>query len=54
MTAQETIQAYIDRFGGFPYFMMMGMGDEKIAEVLGKALKEGKPIEIEPEDGVVY
>lgn len=52
MTREEAIAAYTEKFGGFPYFLMMGASDEAVIAAVEKALKSGK--EIEPEKGMVY
>lgn len=30
MTREEAIEAYTEKFGGFPYFLMMGASDTAI------------------------
>lgn len=52
MTREEAIKAYEDKFGGFPYFLMMGVLDEILVREVEKALESGE--EIEPEEGAVY
>ena len=52
MTREEAIEAYAKKFGGFPYFLMMGASDEAVIEAVKKALKSGK--EIKPEEGMIY
>jgi hypothetical protein len=52
MTREETIEAYTKKFGGFPYFLMMGASDETLVREVEKALESGE--EIEPEEGAVY
>ena len=52
MTREEAIKAYEDKFGGFPYFLMMGTSDEMLVREVEKALESGE--EIEPEEGAVY
>ena len=52
MIREEAIAAYTEKFGGFPYFLMMGASDEAVIKAVKKALKSGK--EIEPEEGRVY
>ena len=47
MTAQEAINAYTNKFGGFPYFLFLGAPDEKIVEAVKIALKTGKEIKAE-------
>ena len=50
MTIEEVKQAYIDKFGGYPAFLLMGAADEEIIAQLSKCLKEGKELEPESED----
>ena len=52
MTREEAIEAYEDKFGGFPYFLMMGVSDEVVVAAVEKSLRTGE--EIEPEEDVVY
>ena len=52
MTREEAIKAYEDKFGGFPYFLMMGTPDEVIIAAVEKSLRTGE--EIEPEEDVIY
>ena len=44
--------AYTDRFGGFPWFLFMGAGDEAVVEAVVRALRTGEPVRAE--DGRVY
>lgn len=44
MTREEAIEKYVDRFGGFPYFLFMGASDENVTEAVERALMEGNPI----------
>ena len=46
MSAEEIIEQYIEKFGGFPSFMMMGKTDEEIVQILGECLRTGKPLEV--------
>lgn len=52
MTAQEAIDKYTKKFGGWPGFLMMGASDERIVEVVKEALRTGE--EISPGEGLVY
>lgn len=52
MTYEEAVKAYTDKWGGIPYFLMMGMPEEKAAEILEQALTLGE--EIKPVEGRVY
>ena len=50
---EEAIKAYEDKFGGFPYFLMMGVPDEVVVAAVEKSLKTGEKIKPEEED-VIY
>lgn len=52
MTRQEAIDAYTERFGGFPHYLFMTAPDEYVIWEVRRALRRGK--EIEPRDGSVY
>ena len=49
MTAQEAIDAYTQKFGGWPYFLFMAASDSVIIKAAQDALQTGKPIQA-PED----
>ena len=51
-TEEDAINAYTERFGGFPYFLFMGEEEDVIIDAVVKALETDR--EIEAEDGVVY
>lgn len=51
-TEDDAINAYTDRFGGFPYFLFMGAEEDVIIDAVVKALETDR--EIEAEDGVIY
>ena len=51
-TEEDAINAYTERFGGFPYFIFMGAEEDVIIDAVVKALETDR--EIEAEDGVVY
>ena len=51
-TDEDAINAYTERFGGFPYFLFMGAEEDVIIDAVVKALETDR--EIEAEDGVVY
>ena len=51
-TEEDAINAYVERFGGFPYFLFMGSEEDVIIDAVVKALETDR--EIEAEDGVVY
>jgi len=50
MDFKKAKENYIKKFGGFPYFLMMGMEDEEAAKLMEKAVEEGKEIQIESEN----
>ena len=52
MTREEAIKAYGDKFGGFPYFLMMGVPDEVVLAAVEKSLRTGEGIK--PEEDAVY
>ena len=51
-TEEDAINAYVERFVGFPYFLFMGAEEDVIIDAVVKALETDR--EIEAEDGVVY
>ena len=51
-TEDDAINAYSERFGGFPYYLFMGADGEYIISEVVKALELDR--EIEPEEGVIY
>ncbi len=51
-TEDDAINAYVERFGGFPYFLFMGADGDYIISEIVKALELGR--EIEAEYGVIY
>lgn len=51
-TEEDAINAYAERFGGFPYYLFMGADDDVIIDAVVKALETDR--EIEAEDGVIY
>ncbi len=54
MTKGEAIQAYMDRFGGFPFMSAQGFPDEDIVMMIEKALETGKEIAFEFMDDCDY
>ena len=52
MSYKEAIELYTNKFGGFPYFLCMGMSDSDVVEAINKSISSGE--EIGPEEGVVY
>ena len=51
-TEDDAINAYTERFGGFPYYLFMGSEEDVIIDAVVKALETDR--EIEAEEGVVY
>ena len=51
-TENDAINAYVERFGGFPYFLFMGGEEDVIIDAVVKALETDR--EIEAEEGVIY
>ena len=51
-TVDEAIDAYIDRYGGYPAYLLMGADDEYIIDKVIVALETGR--EIKGEEGLVY
>ena len=51
-TEEDAINAYVERFGGFPYYLFMGAEEDYIISEVVKALETDR--EIEAEDGVMY
>ena len=51
-TEEDAINAYTERFGGFPYFLFMGAEEDVIIDAVVKALETDR--EIDAEDGVIY
>ena len=51
-TEDDAINAYTERFGGFPYYLFMGAEEDYIISEVVKALETDR--EIEAEEGVVY
>lgn len=45
MTKDEAIKAYVERFGGYPAFLLMGATDDEIVSELTECLKTGKELE---------
>ena len=51
-TEEDAINAYVERFGGFPYFLFLGSEEDVIIDAVVKALETDR--EIEAEEGVIY
>lgn len=52
-TKDEAIDAYIDKFGGFPNYLFMGAEEDVIIDTVIKALETDKMIEPK-NDEVMY
>lgn len=52
MSITEAIEAYTEKWGGYPAFLMMGMSDEEAAKKLQEAVESDE--EIKPEEGKIY
>ena len=51
VTKEEVIAKYIEMFGGYPEFLLMGASDEEIIEALLPCIKSGEEYEAPfPED----
>lgn len=48
----EAMKKYINAFGGFPYFLCMGMDPDTLMELVNKAIETGE--EIKPVPGRTY
>ena len=52
-TEEDAINAYTERFGGFPYFLFMGAEEDVIIDAVVKAIETDREIEAE-DDEVMY
>ena len=52
MTREQALKAYTNKFGGFPYFLMMGAPDNAIVEAVEKSLQTGQEIEPAHKDAI--
>lgn len=52
MTFKEAVEAYAEKWEGYPAFLMMGMNEEEAVKMLMEALKKGE--EITAIEGNVY
>ena len=50
MSVEEVREKYIEMFGGYPAFLLMGADDETIIEKLSQCIETGKELEADPED----
>lgn len=51
MTREEAINAYMDKFGGFPFMTTRGLPDQVIIKLVEDALSTGEEIAIELDPG---
>ena len=54
MGVEEVKAKYIEMFGGYPAFLLMGADDDYIIEALTKCIETGKELEAEDPDELVY
>ena len=54
MAIEEIIEKYNDKFGGFPAFLLQGISDEELGEMMLESLRTGKPIEVEIDEDSDY
>ena len=52
-TKDDAINAYTERFGGFPYFLFMAAEEDVIIDEVVKALELGREI-TRDDEGVIY
>lgn len=50
MTLEEATAAYIERFGGYPTFLLRGVDEEYIISALTACIESGKELEPERSD----
>lgn len=50
-TAEQAQEAYEERFGGWPYFLLMGADEEEIVWLVKRALRTGREIEADEAEG---
>lgn len=52
MTRKEAIEKYTEKFGSFPYFLVMSIPEANLVAMVEKSLGTGK--EIEPDPDLIY
>ena len=50
MPVEEVKAKYIEMFGGYPEFLLMGADDDEIVRLLSECIESGNELE-PPEDG---
>lgn len=50
-TAEKAEAAYSERFGGWPYFLLMGADDDEVVWLARKALRTGREIDADEAEG---
>ena len=50
MGVEEVKEKYIEMFGGYPSFLLMGADDQTIIEKLSECIRTGKELEAEYPD----
>ena len=50
MTKDEAIRAYEVKYGGVPFFLLMGASDEYIVNALTKCVDTGRELEADDPD----
>lgn len=50
VTAEQAIEAYVERFGGWPKFLMAGASEKKVIFEVRKSLRTGVEIEADYDD----
>ena len=54
MDVEEVKAKYIEMFGGYPAFLLMGADDDYIKEKLSECIRTGKELEPDEDEDVVY
>lgn len=52
MTLEEAKAAYIEKFGGYPAFLLMGADDDEIIASLTKCLETGEELQPDDDDNI--
>ena len=52
MGVEEVKAKYIEMFGGYPAFLLMGADDDYIVVALTKCIETGKELEPEDDDAI--